>query len=577
MNKIHIIRFLKEVLFMNEEEKKPLFVNRKWYYFLTELLVGMALMGVEMSASRFISVYFSSSQVIWTIIIGVIMIAMAIGNYWGGRQADKKPSYTRLYIELLAAGTWIVLIPFVGRFIIAGISAFFALFISEGLVIWAALFSCIILFAPPLLMLGKVTPSLVKYSMGEKVSGKVIGTLEALNTVGSIVGTFLPTFLTIPFVGTSNSFVLFGGVIALLGLVYIITHLVDDFRGQYRAKKEGIEIPKKNSKKTTKTTILSAICASFWIFGMFVSTNASFIFWNDNTLIWQGESMYNYLRVYKDGKTNYFSTNALFGVQSCINDDNSLTDMYYDYLLVSPYIVDNPNPKVLVLGNGTGTYATMMKEYLGVNADITGVEIDQKIIDISYTFFHMNKDVNVICDDGRHFISRDSNLYDIILVDAYSSISAPFHMTTVEFFRIVKNHLTDNGLMIMNINMRSNRRNSIDVALRDTAYSVFSNLYYCDVPNGSGVEIYSYKNPDLDVKEKVIAASLDTTLFPFRDSFISHLYKYVDTGLRLYDDTADVEIKSLVTLDDMVLSYLSYYRDVFRTRGLKGLIEVLMG
>ena len=562
---------------MNEEEKKPLFVNRKWYYFLTELLVGMALMGVEMSASRFISVYFSSSQVIWTIIIGVIMIAMAIGNYWGGRQADKKPSYPRLYIELLAAGTWIVLIPFVGRFIIAGISAFFALFISEGLVIWAALFSCIILFAPPLLMLGKVTPSLVKYSMGEKVSGKVIGTLEALNTVGSIVGTFLPTFLTIPFVGTSNSFVLFGGVIALLGLVYIITHLVNDFRGQYRAKKEGIEIPKKNSKKTTKTTILSAICASFLIFGMFVSTNASFIFWNDHSLIWQGESMYNYLRVYRDGKTNYFSTNALFGVQSCINDDNSLTDMYYDYLLVSPYIVDNPNPKVLVLGNGTGTYATMMKEYLGVNADITGVEIDQKIIDISYTFFHMNKDVNVICDDGRHFISRDSNLYDIILVDAYSSISAPFHMTTVEFFSIVKNHLTDNGLMIMNINMRSNRRNSIDVALRDTAYSVFNNLYYYDVPNGSGVEIYSYKNPELDVKDKVIEASLDTTLFPFRDSFITHLYKYTDTGLRLYDDTADVEIKSLVTLDDMVLSYLSYYRDVFRTRGLIGLIEVLMG
>ena len=63
---------------MNVEEKKPLFVNRKWYYFLTELLVGMALMGVEMSASRFISVYFSSSQVIWTIIIGVIMIAMAM-------------------------------------------------------------------------------------------------------------------------------------------------------------------------------------------------------------------------------------------------------------------------------------------------------------------------------------------------------------------------------------------------------------------------------------------------------------------------------------------------------------------
>ncbi len=130
------------------------------------------------------------------------MIAMAIGNYWGGRQADKKPSYLRLYFELLFAGMWIVLIPFFGRFIIAGVAVFFALFVKSGLVIISAIFSCLILFVPPLLFLGKVTPSLIKYSLEEKVSGKVIGLLEALNTVGSIVGTFLPTFLTIPFIGT---------------------------------------------------------------------------------------------------------------------------------------------------------------------------------------------------------------------------------------------------------------------------------------------------------------------------------------------------------------------------------------
>ena len=191
-------------------EKKKLFINHRYFYFITELFVGIALMGVEMSASRFIAVYFSSSQIVWTIVIGVIMIAMAIGNYWGGRQADKKPSYIRLYSELLFAGTWIVLVPFLGRFVIAGVSVLFALIVTKGLVIWSALFSCLILFVPPLLMLGKVTPSLIKYLLGEKVSGKVIGLLEALNTVGSIIGTFLPTFLTIPFIGTSNSFVLFG-------------------------------------------------------------------------------------------------------------------------------------------------------------------------------------------------------------------------------------------------------------------------------------------------------------------------------------------------------------------------------
>ena len=125
-----------------------------------------------------------------------------------------------------------MLVPFLGRFIIAGVTVLFALFITKGLVIWSALFSCIILFVPPLLFLGKVTPSLIKYSLGEKVSGKVIGLLEALNTIGSIIGTFLPTFLTIPFIGTSNSFVLFGSMIAGLGLVYVTTHFIDKFRNR---------------------------------------------------------------------------------------------------------------------------------------------------------------------------------------------------------------------------------------------------------------------------------------------------------------------------------------------------------
>ena len=146
-------------------ENKKLFTNHKYFYFITELFVGIALMGIEMSASRLIAVYFSSSQIVWTIIIGVIMIAMAIGNYWGGHQADKKPSLKRLYFELLFAGAWIVLIPFIGPYIIAGVSVVLALFITSNLVIWASLFSCLILFVPPLLFLGKVTPSLITFSI----------------------------------------------------------------------------------------------------------------------------------------------------------------------------------------------------------------------------------------------------------------------------------------------------------------------------------------------------------------------------------------------------------------------------
>ena len=555
-------------------EKKKLFINHRYFYFITELFVGIALMGVEMSASRFIAVYFSSSQIVWTIIIGVIMIAMAAGNYWGGRQADKKPSYIRLYSELLFAGTWIVLVPFLGRFVIAGISVLFALIVSKGLVIWSALFSCLILFVPPLLMLGKVTPSLIKYSLGEKVSGKVIGLLEALNTVGSIVGTFLPTFLTIPFIGTSNSFVLFGSMIASLGLLYVVTHIIDVFRNKPQDDEiKGEEKPVKNRKKIKNTMVFSGIFTFLWIFGIVISCNTSPIFWKDETTVIETDSMYNYLKINKEGKTTYFSTNVLFGVQSCINDDFSLTGMYYDKLLVSPYLVKE-NPKVLVLGNGTGTYATMMKEYVKCDCDITAVEIDQKIIDLSYKYFQMNRDVNVVCDDGRNFIARDKETYDIILVDAYSSISAPFHMTTVEFFTLVKDHLSEGGVMMMNVNMFSEKPGSVNYALCDTAYSVFDNLYAYYDGSGSGMEVYATKNKDRDLIKEVRNVHVSKPAFQRVVNNLGEKLKvYEDTGIRLYDDTADVEMRSMRALDDIVQRELQEYKQVLKEGGLKGLLD----
>ena len=560
-------------------EKKKLFINHRYFYFITELFVGIALMGIEMSASRLISVYFSSSQIVWTIIIGVIMIAMAAGNYIGGRQADKKPSYLRLYIELLFAGTWIVLVPFLGRFIIAGITVFFALFITKGLVIWSALFSCIILFVPPLLFLGKVTPSLIKYSLGEKVSGKVIGLLEALNTIGSIIGTFLPTFLTIPFIGTSNSFVLFGSMIAGLGLIFVTTYFIDKFRNRPKAvEKTNEDKPvKENNKKELKACILSGIYACFWILGLVISSNTSLIFWKEETMVSESESMYNYLKVDKVGQTTYFSTNALFGVQSCINDDYSLTGMYYDNLLISPYLVKE-QPKVLVLGNGTGTYATMMKDYLHVDCDITAVEIDQGIIDLSYKYFKMNEDVNVVCDDGRNFIARDTNKYDIILVDAYSSISPPFHMTTVEFFTLVKDHLNDDGIMMMNVNMYSDKKESFSVAVCDTVYSVFENLYAYRVGNASGLEVYASKNKEIPLVEKVQSVSVsDSALQKVFYKLGNNLKPYEDSGVRLYDETCDVEMRSMYALDDMVQEELEYYRNIYKQKGIKGLFQELLG
>lgn len=89
-------------------------LKNKYYLYLTEFFAGMSVMAVELGASRLLAPYFSSSQIVWTIIIGTIMIAMALGNVWGGKSADKNPDPDRLYRRMIIAAVWIAAIPFLG-------------------------------------------------------------------------------------------------------------------------------------------------------------------------------------------------------------------------------------------------------------------------------------------------------------------------------------------------------------------------------------------------------------------------------------------------------------------------------
>ena len=91
-------------------------LRNKLYLYLTEFFSGIAVMAVELGASRLLAPYFSSSQIVWTIIIGTIMIALALGNIWGGRIADRDPDPGRLYMRLVVAAIWIACIPLVGKF-----------------------------------------------------------------------------------------------------------------------------------------------------------------------------------------------------------------------------------------------------------------------------------------------------------------------------------------------------------------------------------------------------------------------------------------------------------------------------
>ena len=288
---------------------RPILKN-KYYLYLTEFFAGMAVMAVELGASRLLAPYFSSSQIVWTIIIGTIMIAMALGNIYGGRSADKDPNPDRLYRRITIAAIWIALIPVAGKYIILGISAILIFSVNSNYLIWAAFGACMLIFVFPLFLLGTVTPSLAKYTMENlEDNARIVGTLGAANTVGSIIGTFVPTFVTIPAVGTYITFLIFAGILLALALIYFIS-----------------------SRIRSVTAVVGTI---LFLLSCALGYKSNFAFWKDN-LLYEGESVYNYLQVEETDDSVILSTNVLFGVQSILRKDAGLTGMYYDYAMAAP-------------------------------------------------------------------------------------------------------------------------------------------------------------------------------------------------------------------------------------------------
>ena len=542
---------------ITENAQKLLVENRgvlknKIFLYLTEFFAGMSVMAVELGASRLLAPYFSSSQIVWTIIIGTIMIAMALGNIYGGKSADKSPNPDKLYGRILIAAVWIALIPVVGKYIVLGISALLIFTVNNNFLIIAAFCACMVIFVFPLFLLGTVTPSLAKYSVSSlDDSGRTVGTLGAFNTIGSIIGTFVPTFVTIPAVGTSITFLIFAGILIVLSVIYFVSSRV-------------------GYKKVIISGVIFVACCVF-------GHGDSFAFWQKD-LTYEGESIYNYLQVSEDDKQVSLSTNVLFGVQSVYMKDDTLTGLYYDYAMAAPLMVPDKNPdsmEVLILGMGTGTYATQCREYFG-DMNIEGVEIDEKITKLSRKYFALPDDINVTTYDGRAFLNASDRKYDVIMVDAYQDITIPFQMSSVEFFGLVKSHLNENGVMVVNMNMRGNDDGDINQYLADTISSVFANVYTGEVDNSTNRELFASDNNDMmSVLNDNISGIKDADLRFMMNKVRDNSIAYNAGKLIMTDDNAPVELLGMKVIDKIIRDEVAYYKEIFDENGVQGVIDAL--
>jgi len=376
---------------------------------------GVAVMGLEMSASRLIAPYFGSTLSVWTSLIGLVLIFLTAGYYLGGAIADRRPSSQVLGAIVLAAGVVALALPLVSAPVLR---AAWGLTPRAGL-LPASLLGTFALFSLPTVLLGCVCPFALKLSIRDLGrTGRTSGHIYAISALGSVVGTFLPALVMIPRLGVRHSIMAFGALLVVAALL-----LLARARFLPAAGVMGLLAIPLPPVMPTRGAIA------------------------------EQESAYNYLRVVEVGAKRLLVVD--WGGFSTYTPGEFRTGQYYDYLLLAPLLRAEPPARwlrrVLIIGLGAGTAAKQITQAYG-HLPIDGVEIDPAIVSLGRRYFAMDEpNLSVHVTDGRAFLAGARSDYDWAIVDAYQGSDIPFHLVTEEFFRELHAHLTPGGVLAVNL------------------------------------------------------------------------------------------------------------------------------
>ena len=380
--------------------------------------VGAASLGAEIAAARLLAPFFGASTIIWANTIGVVLVSLSIGYWLGGRFADRHPTRAGLSLLCLVAALLLGAIPFIAiPFLDISVEALDT--VSAGAFI-GSLISVLVLVAPPVMLLGAASPYAIRL-MTDTVeqAGTVAGRIYAISTAGSLVGTFAAALLLIPLVGTRRTFLIFALALAVAAVVCL--------------KRRYLVAP---------VVLAAAIALPVGI--VKAGSNGRVIF--------ETETPYQYVRVVEDGKSRYLELNEGKAVHSLYRRGSFLTGDYWDAFLVMPFVASTQPPEnVAILGNAAGTTARAYGHYFP-ETRIDAVEIDAELTKIGRRYFDLNNPrMSVYHEDARPFLRKSKRAYDMIALDAYRQPYIPFYLTTREFFKLVADHLTERGQVIVNV------------------------------------------------------------------------------------------------------------------------------
>lgn len=378
----------------------------------------------ELVGSRVLAPYVGTSLFVWTSLIGIILGSLSLGYALGGRLADKKLSHSILSAILLVAGIFVGLTTVGNKIVLA-------LIIDNIVDIrLAASVATIILFAPASVALGMVSPYVIRLHLSDlESSGRVVGTLYALSTLGSIAGTFLAGFWLIPFFGTTRILLI---IMIMLGLAALLV----------------------SHKRLAKTKIIFLIL----IISVLINFKPiTYIFSNPNLI--DVDTAYNRIWIAdiidkRVGRPLRMLVTDPHGIQGAVylDDPRELALSYSKFFRLSYHFAPSARDALLI---GGGTYSIsgdFVRQY--AEAKLTVIELDPQVTELArkHFYFEDNERITIKHQDGRVFLNQNQDKFDIVYLDAYGShISVPFHLTTAEALAHIYESLNDNGIVVANL------------------------------------------------------------------------------------------------------------------------------
>lgn len=488
------------------------------YLQVSVFVAGFGVMAAEMVAPRLLAPVFGTSQLVWTNVIGTILVALTVGAWLGGRLADRVPTERAYALVLAIGGLSLAAVPLASRPLLLAAAQALAEQRAVGVLLSLGVTS--LCFAPPVLLLAMATPWAIRLGgLGRTDLGRVAGRLGALAALGSIAGTFASSLVLLPLVGSRTTLVLSGGLVAATGAL-------------------------RSGRIVWTGGALLLLAAGVASRGPIRE---------ESDQVYEAESLYNYVQVRRDpaGRTLLLLNESL-SYQSVDPGNGVLTGGVWDYLSLVPALSSEPGRelRVLVVGLAGGTVPRQIAAAYGSDRPIHihGIELDPMVIEIARRYFDLDTipGLEVSTGDARAVLATLEGRFHTIVIDVFRGIYIPPHLATREFFEEVSQHLEAGGVVAINV-ATSPSSEVLLGALATTLEEVFPHVRKSVLPSGglplTSVVVMASHSELGPLRETSVPPALATLRLGFEPVRVAGKERRV-----LTDDRAPVELLTDLSL-----------------------------